>query len=488
MLESTSEATGIDSGDGDDSIYNLGTIEVTVTSEQTATGGSRALLAGGGTASATSTATATAIGVNGGAGDNTTINDGSIIVGANPSGTVTNISDAGFLFGSSGARADLTIGSTSYGIRFDNNNNTVINNGSIKVDAESTGTATATAVGATLVNGDAAGTAIASVDGFAFGIKAGHGNNFITNNSSITVVAKPQITAIASVNGGGIDGDGTGTATATVVGEATGVDLGNGANQFINSGTLNVTAKPKATANASVDSDVGGTARATATASATARAIGVRAGDGGNSIVNTGQIIVAAEPIAETNAQASADSISICVPFTRICTEVTVGSAISSARSPESATAVGIDTGNGNDTIVNTGTITTTKTVEDVTSSGVAIRSGAGNDLVVLGNGSVTTGSIELGEGNDTLHLVGTPTVNGNIDSGSGTNSLIFEGPGSFSNPLSGFANALKQGAGTYTLPSLPTMTGKLEVRQRHAASQQQLSDGLKQHFSNHGQ
>jgi uncharacterized protein with beta-barrel porin domain len=475
LLEATSQATGIGGGDDDDSIYNSATIEVTATSAQTAMGGSKAVLAGGGTASASSTATANAIGVDAGAGNNFITNDGVLNVQANPSGTVTNTSDAGFLFGTSGARSDLNFLSTSHGIRFDNDNNTVINNGAIKVDADSSGTATATAVGATLANGDAAGTAFAKVDGAAFdlnaggvasGIKGGDGNNVITNNSSITVAAKPQITARASVNGNGIDGDGTGTATATVKAEAAGIYLGDGANQIFNNGVLNVTAKPKATANASVDSDVGGTARATATASTTAQAIGVHAGNGGNSIVNAGQIIVTAEPTSEANAQASADSISVCIPFTRICAEITVGSAISKTQSPESGTAIGIDTGSGNDAIVNNGTITVTETVEDVTSNGVAIRTGAGNDTVVLGNGSVTTGSIELGDGDDILHLVGTPTVNGNIDSGSGANSLVFDGNGSFSNPLSGFVNALKQGAGTFTLPSLPTMTGKLEVKE----------------------
>ena len=466
LLEATSRSTGIHAGDDDDRITNSGVVEVAAKSTQTATGGSKAVLAGGGTASAKSTATATATGVDGGAGNNFMTNDGTIKADANSSGTVTNNSNAGFLFGSSGAVSEIVLAANSRGARFDDGTNTISNNQSIDVRARSGGTAQSTANGADVINGDTVATATATVNASAYGVLLGNGANPITNKGTITVLADPAIKADAHANGNGADGDGTATATATVTATAVGIQVGAGNNQITNDGTMTVNAKPSATADSFADSDAGGTARSTATATATATAVGVRAGNGDNWIINNGTLTATAEPTGNATAKGTIDEISVCVPFTRICATIELGNKILKASSPESGTAIGIETGSGNDTIVNNGIITTTKTVEDVTSNGVAIRAGSGNDTVVLGNASSTTGHIELGTGDDTLHLVGAPTVTGNIDSGGGTNSLIFEGTGSFANPLNGFVNALKQGPGTYTLPSLPTMTGKFEVRQ----------------------
>ena len=466
LLEAVSQATGIAGSAYDDAIYNSGTIEVAATSSQTATGGSKAVLAGGGTASATSNATAMATGVDGGPGNHFLVNDGTIRADANPSGTVTNNSNAGFLFGSSGAISEIDLTAKGRGARFGDGVNTIFNNNLIDVRARSGGTAASTAHGADIINGDTVATATATVNASAYGILLGDGANPITNHGTITVLADPSLTADAHANGNGADGDGTATATATVTATAVGIQAGGGNNQITNNDSITVNAKPSATADSFADSDAGGTARSTATATATATAVGIRAGDGDNWIINHGTLTVTAMPTGNATATGTIDQVSICIPFTRICATIQLGNKVLSASSPESGTAIGIDTGSGNDTIVNHGVITATRTVEDVASNGVAIRSGAGNDTVVLGNGSATTGSIELGEGDDTLHLIGSPIVNGNIASGSGANSLVFEGTGSFANSLSGFVNALKQGAGTYTLPGLPAMTGKLEVRQ----------------------
>jgi uncharacterized protein YhjY with autotransporter beta-barrel domain len=472
LLTASSRATGISTGNDDDWIHNRagGDISVLAQSQQTATGGSSSTVAGNAASSAASRGTASAVGIDGGGGNNSILNDGVVRADANPSGNVSNNSNAGFLFGSSGAASAINLTANSRGALSGDGVNSIINNGLIDARARSSGLAKSTANGADIVNGDTVASATATVNATAHGISAGEGNNQITNNKTINALADPAIKADAFSNGNGADGDGNATAKATVTATAVGIQVGGGNNQITNNDSITVSAKPSATADSFADSDAGGTARSTATATASATAIGIRAGkgdnDGDNLIINNGILSVAAEPTGNATAKATVDQISVCIPFTRICAVVQVGNKILNATSPESGTAIGIETGSGNDTIVNSGTITVTKTVEDVTTNGVAIRSGAGNDTVVLGNGSVTTGSIELGDGNDTLHLVGTPTVNGSISSGSGTNSLIFEGAGSFSNSLSGFVNTLKQGAGTFTVPSLPTMTGKLEVKE----------------------
>ena len=466
LLQATSQAVGIAGGEDNDVIFNSGIIDLNATSTQTATGGSKAVIAGGGTASSQSIANATATGVDAGAGENTLVNAGSILADASPGGNVTNNSNAGFLFGSAGAVSQLNLTANSRGVRFGDQTNAILNNDLIDVTAQSSGLAKATANGADIINGDTVATATATVNASAIGISGGDGANPIVNQGVIKVIANPAISADTSANGNGADGDGTAKATATATGNATGIQVGDGNNQITNNNSITVSATPTATATSFADSDAGGTARSTATATANATARGIRAGNGDNWIINNGALMVMADPDGNATAKGTVDQISICIPFTRICATIQIGNKILSASSPESATAVGIQTGDGNDTIVNNGTITTTKTVEDVASNGVAISSGAGNDVVLLGDGSSTAGSIDLGTGDDTLHLVGTPILNGNIDSGSGANSLIFEGNGSFSNPLNGFVNALKQGGGTYTLPSLSTMTGKLEVRE----------------------
>jgi uncharacterized protein YhjY with autotransporter beta-barrel domain len=480
LLTATSQATGISGGSADDWIHNLGSISVLAQSQQTATGGSSSTVAGSAASSTASRASASAAGVDSGTGDDIVINDGTIAVDANPTGTARNVAAGGFLFGTAGARSDLNLTSTSSGVVPGEGDNVLSNTGEIAVKARGDGLADAKADGGRLFSGSAFATATVSGGGVAYGVKAGDGDNWIFNDGSLSVVAEPRLRADkvdqmtragADANGNGItNANGTALATASTTGKAIGIEVGHGDNRITNNGLLSVSALPEAKAVAFADSDLVATARATAIASASAEAAGIRAGNGNNQIVNNGTITVLAAPTANAEAQATADkiSISICIPFTRICREIAeidVGQAIATSQFTESATAIGIETGSGDDTIVNNGTIAATQVQNDVSSRGVAISSGAGNDTVMLGDGSLTTGHIELGSGNDTFHLVGTPTVDGNINSGSGTNSLIFEGTGSFSNPLVGFINTLKQGAGTYTLPTLSTME-RLEVKE----------------------
>jgi len=58
---------------------------------------------------------------------------------------------------------------------------------------------------------------------------------------------------------------------------------------------------------------------------------------------------------------------------------------------------------------------------------GIAIAADAGNDTVILTEGSYTGGSIELGDGDDTLKFTGTATVTREMNPGTGSNSLILK-------------------------------------------------------------
>jgi hypothetical protein len=94
----------------------------------------------------------------------------------------------------------------------------------------------------------------------------------------------------------------------------------------------------------------------------------------------------------------------------------------------------------------------------------VGISTGAGRDAVTLLDGSSVAGSIDLGAGDDTLTLEGTPTVTGAVTGAAGTDMIIFTGAGSAAFTPMAFEQAVKEGDGTFTIASLPTMQ-RLEIR-----------------------
>lgn len=134
------------------------------------------------------------------------------------------------------------------------------------------------------------------------------------------------------------------------------------------------------------------------------------------------------------------------------------------------AEAVAIRTGSGHDTVVQTGSILTTQRTPAGEVRGTAIATGAGNDRVLLGDGSVTEGHIDLGTGHDTLTLQGTPVVHGSIAGGRslsstpGSLTLQLIGEGRFAGDVPAHV-AIKTGPGTYSLASLRTLD-RIEARE----------------------
>ena len=61
-----------------------------------------------------------------------------------------------------------------------------------------------------------------------------------------------------------------------------------------------------------------------------------------------------------------------------------------------------ISTGDGNDTVINAGTISATNSSNSGVTMGIAISTSYGDDVVDLQDGSVTYGAVYLGQGNDT--------------------------------------------------------------------------------------
>jgi outer membrane autotransporter protein len=164
-------------------------------------------------------------------------------------------------------------------------------------------------------------------------------------------------------------------------------------------------------------------------------AYGIRAGNGNDTITNeeAATISVVAEAMAETNTGEQSNS----------------------------ATATGIETGAGDDVVINNGLVSALTYTNGVATSDTGIDLGAGDDALILGADSEVIGTITLGDDNDSLTLVGTPIVRdasgASIDpqAGAGIDSLVLQGAGAFAGAPDGFERATKAGTGTYALSGL---------------------------------
>ena len=371
----------------------------------------------------------------------TTCQEETVVLSANPTYAGAN---GNGLAGDGTATAKGTVDAEAYGIQVGDGDNRIVNNQEISVTASPEAKATVFADGDAF--GDARGTATATARAKAFGIWAGDGNNEITNNGTLTVTAAPRVQARTEVTGGDIciwylfgtwcggGGSGIGTSTATFDAQAYGIRVGAGENLIVNNGDLKVIAAPAAS---DFTAGVFSANSATRRTPVTSTAVGILTGDNDNEIYNTENGVIDVE-----------------------ARDVPIGYSCDGGGCTHTISAVGIQTGAGDDLIVNDGAINTSIP----SGAGVGIQSGAGDDSVELGDGSSVIGSIDLGTGNDSLTFSGSAKVTGlnngpgSLNGGTDTDSLIFDGAGSYSGSILNFENATKQGNGTFALSSLPTM------------------------------
>jgi hypothetical protein len=127
-------------------------------------------------------------------------------------------------------------------------------------------------------------------------------------------------------------------------------------------------------------------------------------------------------------------------------------------------TAIGIQTGNGDDTVVNNGFVSALIYRDNDATSTTGIDLGEGNDALTLGADSVVVGTVTLGNGDDSLTLIGTPIIRNESgtwlapQANAGNDSLFLQGAGAFPMMPGSFEHATKSGAGTYSLPGLATL------------------------------
>lgn len=468
-LDSSSFATGIRTGAGDDWIHNHegGAITVGATADLTSTGSASATFDFGEVrATAIVGSTVVATGVAGGEGTDTFINDGTVDVVADGLTKTENTSDAGLIIGDAGAESEASADISADGVTLGSGGNVVLNDGGISVTLEDLANARTVHAHTTAngndfsVDSDAVATATASLDVTLNGITGGDGDNTIVNGGGISVLAAPAVLAESSSDGDGFDGDGNGVSVADVGAEnapvsAIGISVGNGANhiEIEKEGTLNVTAAPAGTATTTVDGDWGGDAVGTTTSNVFATAAGIKAGNGANTIINSGDLLItaSASSTAETTAtggafgsdSATADAMASSTSFgiqagdggnqllntgvVDVRASATAAATAANATSIEAASATAIRTGSGDDLIINAEDGLLTTRVHGVVGDGVGIDSGAGADLVRLIDESSVLGSVELGAGDDVISFAGTADLAGRILGGAGMDTLRLE-------------------------------------------------------------
>lgn len=264
-------------------------------------------------------------------------------------------------------------------------------------------------------------TAVSGAEAAAQGIRVGDGDDEIVNTGSLTVASTAKATSYAR-------SDEYATSTATSQAVAVGIDGGSGTNTIVNEGDVHVSAAAWVFVSAAGDYP-------TRTPDPMAWVIGITAGQDDDWILNSGTLEVQANQYA--NLSASGQGI-----------------------------AIGIFSGDGDDVIVNEGSIAIRAGGSFLTGgSGLAIDAGAGDDTVILADGSSIVGDVLLGSGDDTLVLAGRPVVEGLIRAGDDPDALVLDGAGWFGHHLEGFDRVMKQGPGTYSVSGLSPAT-RLDLRE----------------------
>lgn len=361
------------------------------------------------------------------------------------------------------------------------------------------------------LDGDGLAVGTGTSTAVARGIHLGDGNNGVRSRDiDVRAIADATINVASD---GDVFGDSTGHTTASATARALGIELGDGANTVLNTGTLEVLAQPSAQSFTAVSAGdgiciwffgwwCGGEGDPTASASTTfnAAATGILAGDGGNAITNDGFIHVTAAPDVAVDARrgnaeyagrtegdthgavfvsssataigiqtgSGNDSITnngeILVEAMDLVTGCAAGGCGIPGGATDTASATGISTGDGDDIVINNGSVIAWVYAGGTPASGVGIDTGAGNDELRLGDGAVVVGTITLGDGDDTLVLQGTALVhdgNGTIfdlPGDNGTDTLVLAGTGASASTPTGFEIGVKTGGGTFFLPSLATL------------------------------
>jgi uncharacterized protein YhjY with autotransporter beta-barrel domain len=334
-------AIGLSGGAGSDEVQNAGTVTLSAKASTDASSTPVTIL-GKGDADAQATTTATAVGISGGEGANTLANTATGVLSATAEATGTASSYSITVAGGTTTDAQTVASASATGIAGGSGADGIANDG--RITATATSTMTAVSVDVKGVGGGVA-HADSSAEATAVGIDGGAGSNIIRNNATGSITVSSSATAGAGTGttvGLGVSGA---TASTGSVANATGIAGGSGQDDIANAGTINATAASK-TKSENVSLDLASFAISTAKAEATAE--GINGGGGNDLVVNTGTITVAGQDSANPVPMAFSDAVGGSFDLWDISISVFGAE----------AKATGILGGAGNDTIVNQGTIT----------------------------------------------------------------------------------------------------------------------------------
>ncbi|MFZ7127524.1 MAG: autotransporter domain-containing protein [Desulfobacterales bacterium] len=293
-------ALGLDGGDGNDRIGNGGTVRaksdvaLRAASVSFDFGGVPiGVSAGAALAESTTIADGNATGIRGGAGDDTLVNTntGVIDVNALGSGTATAVSVSANTLGAAWSDTATTTRTRAVGMDGGDGRNRIANHGSLSANSHATGTAGSYAIQIGVGGGSArAGT---NAEAAARGLRTGAGANTVFNEGTISVTAESDLSAenVSFTLAGVASAEAASTATS----DAAGIDAGEGRNTIVNDVGGRITALADAEAKATNVAVVMGVAGVDGTTTATARSAGIWGGNGADDVINHGELTASAK-------------------------------------------------------------------------------------------------------------------------------------------------------------------------------------------------
>jgi len=465
------DAVGIRSGAGNDDITNAVDAAIAVHSNLAVVANARAdedaSAVAGGEADSAWVLNSQASGIDAGEGRNNVANFGNIDVAAIED--IHAVASASSTTMTASADAQINASVDALGMRTGAGDDVLGSFGEMTILAQVDGLVEALERNHT--NNATAGSEDAFLTAEAKGIDAGGGQNNIFVQGRLETTAEANSESYAEAECDTCTENAQAFARARAAAE--GIAAGDGINRIAIEGTMETRALSSAVSTARAPERYGPDEFATADSEARASAYGVLiAGNQDSVIHNMGSMTVASEAETAVAIQGGPD-----YRTTREYAESTamgirtgngqhvilndgdiVVSASIQGNSSDSLHAIGIQTGSGHDIILNNGSVTTS--VEDLngTMAGVAITTGAGNDVVALMGASETTGSADLGDGDDRLNLVEDAALAGDASGGVGRDAFVLYGQGFYGGAIDGFETATKYDAGTFGLNGLPTM------------------------------
>jgi hypothetical protein len=370
---SVAESAGIDTGEGDDIVYNAGSIDADATanadavtvavSGQGVAGAANAVWDGG------TTSMATAKGIDVGSGEDIVMNEAAVDASADAITVAASVAVVGKGVGV--AASTSTANGEAVAIDMGDGAATVQNTGVLYAEA----TSVAVTANVAVAGQGVAGSADAVWDGGTKSLAVAKGIETADSEDTVVNEAKVEAESDAVTVSAGISVVGTGvglaTSTSSAVGESVGLDAGDGMDALLNTGEIVSDASATAvSASVSVaGTGVAGSADAVwdGGTKATATAMGIDAGNGNNTVTNAAKID------AETDATTVSAAISVAG----------TGVGLATSTSTAEADTVGIAAGSGMDMVVNTGeiildgTATAVSAQVSVVGTGVAAASDA---------------------------------------------------------------------------------------------------------------